>query len=526
MKINRRKAMQLALLSGSCLLLPAIVKKQVVRASKREIAKFQLPFRTPPVLQPIRSDESTDYYEIVLKKAQSEIIPGFQTEIWGYNGITPGSTIRQKANKRSQVRLINQLNADTEGEAINAVVHLHGMPSRPEYDGYTTDLIPPNYYKDYIYPNDRFGTLWYHDHVMDLTWRNVYMGMLGMYIVEDDLERSLPLPKGEYDVPLIIESKDFAPDGSLIFNDDDRIGMFPDYVTLINGVPYPKMEVANRKYRFRILNGTPKTYYQLLLSRQETSLTPDEQLVVIANDGGLIDRPVTVTAPETLRMSMAERYEVIIDFSQYPIGTQLYLQNAGTESSTDLNTDVEPMMRFDVVLEEEDDSEIPAQLRPFESISQNEAVPHRTFIYDQDDEYWTINHNVWDAKRIDAQVNPGDTEIWTFVNPQDGKLHPVHLHFAEGQILDRNGKPPYPYERGWKDVFHVGYEETVRVALKFATRNGRTQEGKFVMHCHHLQHEDNGMMSQFVMGKEGLDPAQVSPAKPLDTFPHGSKVDL
>ena len=124
-----------------------------------------------------------------------EIIPGFKTEIWGYNGIAPGSTIRQAANRRSQVRLINQLDQDSEGKAIDAVVHLHGMPSKPEYDGYTTDFIPPNYYKDYIYPNDRFGTLWYHDHVMDLTWRNVYMGMLGMYIVEDDLEQALPLPK-------------------------------------------------------------------------------------------------------------------------------------------------------------------------------------------------------------------------------------------------------------------------------------------------------------------------------------------
>ena len=515
MKISRRKAIQLALLGGSFLLLPAALQKQIAIARKREFNKFQQPFQIPPVLEPIRSDETTDYYEIVLKKALQEIIPGFKTEIWGYNGIAPGSTIRQAANRRSQVRLINQLDQDTNREEINAVVHLHGMPSRPEYDGYTTDLIPPNYYKDYIYPNDRFGTLWYHDHVMDLTWRNVYMGMLGMYIVEDDLERELSLPKGEYDVPLIIESKDFAPDGSLIFNDDERVGMFPFYLTLINGVPYPKMEVTNRKYRFRILNGTAKTYYQLLLSQSENSLTPDEQLIVIANDGGLIDRPVTVTAPETLRMSMAERYEIIIDFSQYPIGTQLYLQNAGIEDRVNLSTEVEPMMRFDIVREEADDSQIPSQLRPFEPIPLQEATKHRAFIYDKDDDYWTINHNVWDKKRIDARVNPGDIEIWTFINPQEGKLHPVHLHFAEGQIIDRDGKPPYPYERGWKDVFHVGYEETVRVALKFATRNGRTQEGKFMMHCHHLQHEDNGMMSQFVIGQEGIDPAQVSPAKPI-----------
>ena len=175
-------------------------------------------------------------------------------------------------------------------------------------------------------------------------------------------------------------------------------------------------------------------------------------------------------------------------------------------------------MRFDVVRQEIDNSEIPARLRPFEVISLAEAVRHRSFRYEKENGYWVINHHAWDVERVDAQVNPGDIEIWTFINPQEGKLHPVHLHFAEGQIIDRDGKPPYPYERGWKDVFHVGYEETVRVALKFATRNGRTQEGKFLMHCHHLQHEDNGMMSQFVIGHGGLDPAQVAPAKPLKTL--------
>ena len=515
MNINRRQAIKLGLLSGSCLFLPAILKKNLASANKKDLVKFQLPLKIPPVLQPVRSDGDTDYYEIVLKKAQSEIMPGFKTEIWGYNGITPGATIRQQAHRRSQVRLINQLEPDAAGQAINAVVHLHGMPSKPEYDGYTTDFVPPGYYKDYIYPNDRLGTLWYHDHVMDLTWRNVYMGMLGMYIVEDEFEDSLALPKGEYDVPLIIESKDFAPDGSLIFDDDERVGMFPYYVTLINGVPYPKMEVANRKYRFRILNGTAKSYYQLVLSQKATALTPDEQLIVIANDGGLIDRPLTLNSPETLRMTMAERYEVIIDFSQYPVGTQLYLQNAGMDSEVDLNTEVSPMMRFDVVKEARDDSQIPTQLRPFTSLPLQEASKHRAFIYDQDEENWTINHNVWDVNRVDAQVNPGDLEIWTFINPQDTKIHPIHLHFVEGQIIDRNGKPPRPYERGWKDVFDVGYGDTVRVAFKFATREARTQAGKYMMHCHHLQHEDRGMMSQFAIGKANLDPAQISPAQPL-----------
>ncbi|NJK48080.1 multicopper oxidase family protein [Candidatus Gracilibacteria bacterium] len=515
MKINRRKAIQLALLGGGCLLLPIAIQKLVSQSSKRLIGRFDLPFRTLPLLNPVRSDESTDYYEIVIEKSQAEIIPGFQTEIWGYNGIAPGPLIRQQQGRRSQVRFINKLGKDSQKQNIDTVIHLHGMPSQPQYDGYGMDFVPPNYYKDYEYPNDRVATLWYHDHVMDLTWRNVYMGLLGMYIVEDEYERNLPLPKGDYDVPLVIESKEFATDGSLIFNDDDKESLFESNVTLINGVPWARMEVANRKYRFRILNGTAKTFYQLALSRNQSSLSEGEQLIVIGNDGGLIDKPVIVNAPETLRMSMAERYEVVIDFSKYPIGTRLYLQNTGLEETVDFSTPVKPLMCFDVVRQEPDDSEVPSQLRPFETIPISAVVRERTFTYEREKGKWAINHKVWDVNRIDAQVNPGDIEIWTFVNPQEGKLHPVHLHIVEGQILDRNGKPPFPYERGWKDVFHLGSQETLRVVLKFATRDGRKLEGKYMMHCHHLQHEDNGMMSQFVVGHDGIDPVTTAPAKPI-----------
>jgi spore coat protein A, manganese oxidase len=515
MTISRRRAIQLALLGSACLSVPIALSKIGWQSPRRVGRRFELPFHTPSVLKPVRSDATTDYYEITIKKANQEMIPGFQTEIWGYDGTSPGSTIRQIAGRRSKVRFINHLGQDEDQQAINTVIHLHGMPSEPQYDGYGMDFVPPDYYKDYEYPNDRAATLWYHDHVMDLTWRNVYMGLLGLYIVEDDYERQLPLPKGDYDVPLILESKQIATDGSLIFNDQRKKSLFKKSITLINGIPYPRLEVANRKYRFRILNGSAKTFYQLALSRNEAALTPEEQLIVIGNDGGLIDRPIAVTTPETLHMSMAERYEVIIDFSKYPIGTQLYLQNTGLKEVVDLKTPVTPLMRFDVVHEVADDSEIPTTLRPFEPIPISAATRTRAFSYEQQKGRWTINDRVWDERRIDTQVNPGDIEIWTLINPQKGKLHPVHLHIAEGQILDRNGKPPLPYERGWKDVFHVGSEETVRVALKFAMREGRKIEGKYMTHCHHLQHEDNGMMSQFVIGKNGPDPVTTAPAKPI-----------
>jgi spore coat protein A, manganese oxidase len=516
-KISRRKFLQLALISGSSILFPVANPKIGSTSSNQLIGRFDCSFRSLRVLKPKRRDRTTDYYEIIVKKSKQTIVPGFKTEIWGYNGISPGPAIRQTAGRRSQVRFINKLGQDPQNQDINTVIHLHGMSSQPQYDGYAMDLIPPNYYKDYIYPNDRAATLWYHDHVMDLTWRNVYMGLLGMYIVEDEYEQSLPLPKGKYDVPLIIESKEFATDGSLIF-EENKESLFETAVTLINGVPWPKMKVANRKYRFRILNGTARTFYQLALSRDETALTEGEELIVIGNDGGLIDRPISVAAPDTLRMSMAERYEVVIDFSKYPIGTRLYLQNTGLKSQVNFDTPAKPLMCFDVVYDEPEDLEIPSQLRPFTTLSATDAQKERSFVYENKNGRWTIDNKVWDPQRIDSQIEPGAIEIWTFINPQKGKLHPVHLHAVEGQILDRNGKPPFPYERGWKDVFHVGSEEIVRVVLRFSARDGSTLEGKYMTHCHHLQHEDNGMMSQFVVGEDRINPVTTAPAHIADNY--------
>ena len=337
MNINRRKALQLTLLAAGCLTLPIAGKRLLTQLKSNPLDKFQLSFRVPPTLPPIFQDETTDYYQLITQKATVEFFPGIKTEIWGYDGISPGPLIRQKAGRRSVVRVINKLGKDQENQDIKSVTHLHGMSTEPQYDGYALDFVSTNYYKDYIYPNDVAATLWYHDHVTDLTLRNVYMGLLGMYIVEDDYEKSLSLPKGKYDVPIILETKKIAKDGALIFNNKDAVPLLQKEITLINGVPWPKMKVANTKYRFRILNATGNRLFQLLLSKQENSLTSEEVITVIGNDGGLIDEPITLTFPDSLRMTMAERYEIIIDFSKYEIGSNLYLHNLGIK--TNINED-------------------------------------------------------------------------------------------------------------------------------------------------------------------------------------------
>ena len=196
------------------------------------------------------------------------------------------------------------------------------MASLPQYDGYAEDLICPGQFKDYFYPNDRAATIWYHDHAIDRTSRNVYMGLAGMYIVSDEEERQFNLPQGEYDVPLILQDLRLADDGSLIFNDRGQRSLYGD-ISLVNGVPWPCMKVARRKYRFRVLNASTSRTFDLVLSQKENRLTAGDRMYVIGSDCGLLETPVELTSPlQTLVIAPAERYEFIIDFSQYDLGTQ------------------------------------------------------------------------------------------------------------------------------------------------------------------------------------------------------------
>lgn len=490
MKLTRREAIKLGLISSGSLLLPLAEQPPAFAQFSPQIKPFQLPFRTPPELQPIRSDATTDYYQITMQKAKVEILPGLKTEIWGYNGITPGPTIRQFRGRQSVVRFINKLSEEMS-------IHLHGMASLPQYDGYAEDLMKPDYYKDYIYPNNRASTLWYHDHAVGKTSRHVYMGLAGMYIVDDEVEEALPLPKGEYEIPLIIQDKRFASDGSLIFDDLNQRGLYGD-VMLVNGVPFPRMEVANRKYRFRVLNAGASRLLQLQLNKGD--------LIVIGTDAGLISAPVKT---KTLRMGIAERYGFIIDFSQYPIGTRVILQNPISSNNIDRNNNTNQIMCFDVVRQESDDSSIPDTLRFVQPIPVSSAVRSRTFRFDRNGGQWKINNNTWDKNRVDANPGFGDVEIWNLINPGGGWVHPVHIHLVDLQLLDRNGRTPLPYERGWKDVFLVGENETVRVITKFGPNSG-----KYMMHCHNLVHEDHDMMTQFEVGKGAKSPMS-APPKPI-----------
>jgi FtsP/CotA-like multicopper oxidase with cupredoxin domain len=379
---------------------------------------------------------------------------------------------------------VNQLGVPT-------TMHLHGGGAAPQYDGHPLDLVQPGASFTHIYPglNDA-STLWYHDHAFDETGRNVWMGLAGMHLVRDKLELALGLPIGEpFEVPLVIQDRVFNKDNSLFFGTNNgqplSQGNFGD-VILVNGAPFPVLPVQRRKYRFRILNGSNARFYNFALSN-------GDPLTVIGSHGGFLQTPVETG---DLLMAEAERYDVVIDFAKYPVGTQIVLRNT---AGADFGNPIDPaktneIMRFDVVAERDGrpDFAIPTALGPGPTPNERDAILTRTWEFNRSNGAWTINGKLFEANRIDAFPRLGTTEIWEFVNKSGGWVHPIHPHLIEFKFIDRNGEPPKPYERGPMDMAWLGPNDTARVAIKF-----RFFRGLYVFHCHNIEHEDHEMMTQF-----------------------------
>ena len=519
MRVSRREFLKLGLAGGALLALPFGTSAcsspgdapmgNLLLSKARLPEPFGIPLPVPPVLEPLRSD--ADYYEITQKTGTAEILPGKKTEVWGYEGIFPGPTIESRSGRKIVVRQTNEL-------AVPVSTHLHGGKTSTESDGYPTDLIMPKAtargtgsahgsmkgmgsgraFKDYSYHlEQRAATLWYHDHRMDFTGPQVWRGLAGFHIVRDDEEDALPLPRGEKDVPLMICDRSFGEDGSFLYPSRDsslegKPGVRGDYMMgvlgdtiLVNGAPWPFMEIPNTKYRFRVLNASNARRYELALDPEPSEGAP---FVQVGSDGGLLGAPLS---HRTIPIAQAERFDVIIDFSKYRAGTKVTLKNRlGSGKTADI-------MQFRVVRKEKEESTIPKRLSDmseFESLDESSADLTRRFVFAREGEHdgmqvWTINGKVFNPARMDARPRLGSTEIWELTS---GPSHPVHLHLVDFKVLSRNGSKPQPTDAGWKDTVDLTTGERARVIARFSGYRGR-----YVFHCHNLEHEDMMMMANF-----------------------------
>jgi spore coat protein A, manganese oxidase len=504
--ITRREALKIGAFGAAALALPLTTSLDAARASALAPDRLPRPFATgftaPPVLYPAGTSAGRPVYVLRQKQFPAKLLPdGTATQMFGYNGQFPGPTLQVYKDQPVVVRQVNDLppRHPTLGYELATSTHLHGHPSLPEYDGYANDLTRPGQYKDYLFDNDEAArTIWYHDHAVHHTAENVYMGLAAQYHVLDHAEDKLHLPRGRYDQPLIINDVAFTAAGQLLIDDRSHSGILGD-VILVNGRPWPVMQVEPRKYRFRVLDASIARGYRLRLS-------DGGPMIVIGTDGGLMPAPQTVTE---VKIGMAERYDVVIDFQRYR-GRRVELRNAGVPNAIDYdNTDKIMAFQVGTTVRDPSNNDVPDVLNPAVPamlVDPARATARRKLVFERQNGEWVVSGHTWedvvDSGFTKVIGNPtlGAVEIWELENKGGGWFHPIHIHLVDFRVLDRNGRPPPAQEKGAKDVVYLGENEKIRLVMQF-----HGHEGRYMIHCHNTTHEDNDMMVQMLVGR--YDPA-------------------
>ncbi len=411
------------------------------------------PLHTPPTASP---------GGLILTEAPAtvDIGGGQPSNVWAYNGSMPGPTIIASSGNTATINLVNGLSEDT-------ITHWHGMIVDHDNDGHPSQAIHPGVTKNYNFPiNQRACLNWYHPHTHLLTNEQVAMGLAGAFIIRDNVDTGsggLGLPYGNYEIPLIIRDASFDTSYNMIFRSAG--GDTP----MVNGTLNPYLNVDTARYRFRVLSGAQNRIFGLALSN-------GAPFTLIGNDGGLLVTSVPVTRMD---LGPAERADIIIDFRGYPVGTNIMLK--------DLLTGWD-LLEFRVTGSVTDTGTTPTALSTITPLSN--PVRTRNFSFDG---MSRINGQVYDMNRIDFQVPFGDIELWHFTT-KAAAPHPVHIHGASFQIQSRTGGRGqlYPWEQGWKDTVLLEDNESVDILIRF-----NAFRGVYLIHCHRLEHEDNGMMSNF-----------------------------
>ncbi len=512
------------------------------------------------------------------------------TSVWTFNGTIPPKLVQGRYGEPLLFRHHNGLSPDVTqngGFGRHTIsTHEHNGHHGAENDGFTGAFFFPNQYYDYHWPvvlaghftyqqsafdammactpNDRgttdpvpgdwretMSTHWFHDHMFSFTAQNVYKGNAAMFNIYSGLDRgneavadgvNLRLPSGtakgwgnlEYDVNLMLADKAFDQDGQLFFDLFQFDGFVGDTMT-VNLVENPYFEVERRKYRFRILNASVSRFFKIALA----NASGQPQLIQqIANDGNLLPTPVYLGALD--EMGIAERYDIVIDFSAYQQGDRLHLVNLADHSNVGALTGTRPMrlltlsealsgtspdpcvgrfleFRVGALPAEPDQSVVPFQLIPNPDLSGIPVSRERTFVFGRDGIQTGTSPNTafvgpWgiatdggqsfdaDYGRVSAAPKFGSREIWHLVNDGGGWDHPIHIHFEEGQVLARDGSAANvpTWERGRKDVYRLRPHGSITITMQF-----RDWGGMFMEHCHNTMHEDNAMLLRWEINGGG-----------------------
>lgn len=441
---------------------------------------------------PFPNEITSNNFDLVASEASVQLSENLHLSGYQFNGSIPGPTIRKKRDDSVTIRFENNIGRES-------IIHWHGLIVPPDMDGHPRDVITGGTY-DYQYRlTQRAGTYWYHPHPHHITGEQVYKGLAGFYIIEDEEEKTLNLPDGQYEIPLVIQDRRVDDSGNIIYNPSmpERMmtGFLGDQI-LINGVPTPFHEVSPDVYRLRILNGSNARIYNLAFANNAS-------FTVIGSDGGLL--PEAIETNELL-MAPGERADLLVDFSLFeetkirliskPFdlpsggmmgGMQNMMGGSGPQQGAGFS-----LMEFRITGEAQSTAvSLPQKLSESNFPAASEADNTRCIRLAMEMMTGhTINGRQFEMERVDERVNQGDIEIWEFVNDSN-EPHPMHIHAVQFKVLERSGNRGFlPTETGWKDTVLVMPGERVSVIMNFDA-----PKGVYVFHCHNLEHEDNGMMA-------------------------------
>lgn len=456
-------------------------------ATDLEINVSEGDFSTALPTPPITNGQTS----LIAQSTTQGIFNGKSSTVLGYqSGSTLGPTLLVNSGDVINVNLKNNLSETTN-------IHWHGLVIPANMDGHPENVVQPGASFDYTFTvGQRAGMYWYHPHPDGHTAKQAYLGLAGAIIVRDAEENALHLPSGEFEVPLVIQDKRISTDYALDYSptmNDVMTGYMGKYIT-VNGIYAPYKNVKSVTYRFRVLNGSNGRIYNLGFSNGAA-------FKVIGSDGGLLETSQTLSS---LLLGPGERADILVDFSSYAVGTELFLVNNQFSAGTSQGKQKFNIAKFIVNAKVTDSFTLPTKLSAIIPMTANSASKTRTFDISNMEMsgmggmamkgMHRINNKVYDKNRIDEVVTAGSTEIWVFDNSQGDEPHPMHIHGVQFQVLDRAGGRDslIASEKGWKDTILLLPGEKVRVIMTFSNN-----KGLYVLHCHNLEHEDDGMMLQF-----------------------------
>jgi FtsP/CotA-like multicopper oxidase with cupredoxin domain len=446
---------------------------------------------------PIREMSSRAPEALTLRAAAgtAEIGGGVLSPAWLLNESLPSPLLRVRTGDRFRATLDNQL-----GEEL--ILHWHGLTPPEASDGHPRLAVPKGGRYDYDFTvENRAGTYWYHSHTHFKTAKHTALGIGGMILVEDEEERALGLPSGEHEIPIILQDRKLDAQGRIIYEDPSLTGGQTGSEPFGNGIRRPYLDVDRAVYRLRMLNGSNARVFRLERS-------DGGPMVVIGNDGGLLERPVTLT---WMDLAPAERLDVLLDLTGVRPGEVITLRSREFRAPGFLDTipgvtaQGAPMDLLQLRVGERrgEPFRVPERLSTIVGPDPARSVRERTLHFGSKTAPMTrgdyfqhkIDHMKFDMARVDHHVPFGQTEIWTFTTDMMFS-HPIHVHATHFRVLSRTGGrgEVFPWEAGLKDTVLLWPGEEVKIAIQFTAHRGL-----FLVHCHNLEHEDMGMMSNLMV---------------------------